>query len=205
LATSSFALPSSCTSTPGALALGEVEGDCEGGTLNKQADSFVVYSGAPTTTVTGLSHLEGESVDVWADGADVGQHTVSGGTITLTTAASNVVAGLHYTGRFESVPKLFGAHGMLQRAIVHHVALMLYQTHAQGLRYGQDFDRLDDLPLIYQGATVDGDTVHALYTGDAVTLPGQWGPDTRICLEAASPRPCTILCAVFAGVSHDKA
>ena len=62
--------------------------------------------GSPTTTITGLSHLNGMTVQVWADSA-VGNvalnpatgtaYTVSGGSITLQQAASNVLVGLSYT------------------------------------------------------------------------------------------------------------
>lgn len=62
--------------------------------------------GSPTKTITGLSHLNGMTVQVWADSA-VGNvalnpatgtaYTVSGGSITLQQAASNVLVGLSYT------------------------------------------------------------------------------------------------------------
>ena len=62
--------------------------------------------GSPTKTITGLSHLNGMTVQVWADSA-VGNvalnpatgtaYTVSGGSITLQQAASNVLVGLPYT------------------------------------------------------------------------------------------------------------
>ncbi len=60
------------------------------------ADSFVRYSGDPTTAVYGLSHLEGKAVDVVADGFVVPGKVVSGGFVTLDYAASEVVVGLHY-------------------------------------------------------------------------------------------------------------
>jgi hypothetical protein len=60
------------------------------------ADSFVHYQGAPATVITGLDHLEGEAVDVVADGFVVTGHTVASGQITLATAASDVYVGLHY-------------------------------------------------------------------------------------------------------------
>lgn len=62
--------------------------------------------GSPTNTITGLSHLNGMTVQVWADSA-VGNvvlnpstgtaYTVSGGSITLQQPASNVLVGLSYT------------------------------------------------------------------------------------------------------------
>ena len=83
--------------------------ECVGGALNKQADSFITYTGAATTTITGLSHLEGESVVVWANGTDIGTtssytqtYTVSSGQIVLPAAYTNVVVGLPYTAQWKS-------------------------------------------------------------------------------------------------------
>jgi hypothetical protein len=66
-------------------------------------DSSVTYSGVAATTITGLSHLEGANVSVVANGSVVsnaftgeGVLTVSGGQITIPTAATVVNVGLHY-------------------------------------------------------------------------------------------------------------
>lgn len=60
------------------------------------SDSSVIYNGAPTTTISGLDHLEGQSVCVLADGSPVADKTVSGGEIELDDAAAIVIAGLPY-------------------------------------------------------------------------------------------------------------
>jgi hypothetical protein len=63
-------------------------------TLN--TDSALTGTSAPAkTTWTGLSHLEGETVDVVADGVAV-TATVASGQIVLATAALAVEIGLHY-------------------------------------------------------------------------------------------------------------
>lgn len=67
-------------------------------------DCADTYSGAPTTTIGGLAHFNGEEVAVVADGSYAGLFTVSGGTITLTTAASNVVVGHLMTRRLKTLP-----------------------------------------------------------------------------------------------------
>ena len=116
--------------------------DCRGDKpLCKLADAHITYSGAATTVITGLSHLEGQPVVVWADGADVGtddtvvpwvqRYTVSGGQITLATAASNVVVGLGYTSKFQSA-KLGSQGGVTplnQQKKTHHIGLILADTH----------------------------------------------------------------------------
>lgn len=183
------------------------ETECRGGTLNKQADSFVVYSGIATTTITGLSHLEGESVVVWADGADVGTddssttwtqtYTVSSGQITLATAAENVVVGLPYTAQWEST-KLGMQMSQIQSTLnskkkIDHLGLVARWVHAKGLRYGTDFSTLYDLPEIEQGTTVTANSVRTEYDEQTIPFPGRWLTDARMCLQAQAPRPCTLL------------
>jgi hypothetical protein len=74
--------------------------------VNAAEDSFFVdsglsYDGSPATVISGLDHLEGEAVDVLADGNVLAGHTVSSGQITLVRAASKVHVGLNYTPAIE--------------------------------------------------------------------------------------------------------
>lgn len=181
------------------------EAECQGGTLNKQADSFVVYSGAALATITGLDHLEGEEVVVWADGADVGHdtsdariYTVSGGQITLATAASNVIVGLPYTAQWKSGKLVQLANGNALKASkqIKGLGVILKNTHYKGLKFGQDFTHLDDLPSMEFGAPVAAGTIHADYDEQSFGFPGEWTTDSRLCLQAMAPRPCNILAAV---------
>lgn len=72
-------------------------------------DSALTYDSTETSTITGLWHLEGETVYALADGAKQGPFTVSGGTITLTTAASKVHVGLQYQTTIETTDIEAGA------------------------------------------------------------------------------------------------
>jgi hypothetical protein len=60
-------------------------------------DSGLSYNGAAATVISGLDHLEGETVAILADGNEVASQTVTSGAITLTRAASKVHVGLSYT------------------------------------------------------------------------------------------------------------
>lgn len=188
--------------------------ECVGGTLNKQADSFVTFTQSSSATVTGLSHLEGEEVIVWANGKDYSPgngddqttFTVTSGSITLPAAVTTGVVGLPYKGRFKSVKLAYmmTANGPLmvtsaltQRKRINQMAFCMLDVHHKGLRYGRSFDNMDDLPQVYQGATVATDTVHSEYDTDATTFNGGWETDSRICLEMHAPRPCTLLGAVI--------
>lgn len=69
------------------------------GTANEMCylDAAVLKTGASSTSVTGLSHLNGKAVYALADGIVRGPFTVSGGAITLSVAASTVWVGIPYT------------------------------------------------------------------------------------------------------------
>lgn len=182
------------------------ESECRGGLLSKCADAHVVYDGSAITTVAGLGHLEGETVVVWADGADAGSAIVTGGQITLATAASKVVAGLGYAARFKS-SKLAYASGLgtaiLQRKRISQIGFVLADTHKRGVRYGQDFVTMDDLPAIeeYEAVTAE---VWESYDNETIEFPGSWDTDSRICLEANAPRPATVLGMAFVVETNDK-
>ena len=187
-----------------------MESECIGGALNKQADSFVTYTGAATTTpfTNELLHLRGETVVIWADGKDVGTDVVTaGGALTspLAVAASNVVAGLGYTAQFKStkLAELDGI-GLLEHKKVNRIGFIAENLHYQSLQYGPDFNNLSDMPKEYQGEIQPEDTIYATYHEDNFPFGGSWNADSRICLQAAAPRPCTILAAIAEMQSLEK-
>jgi hypothetical protein len=174
-----------------------LESECVGGLANKQADSFLHYSGVQTYTISGLAHLEGESCVVWADGVDVGLHTVTGGVITLTNATSEAVVGLPYTAQFKSVRLALTGAQMVSRSRIARLGVLLANSHAQGLQYGPDFDTLDDLPDIEAGVIVDATGTWSSYNYEYFSFNGSHTVDSRLCLQAAAPRPCTVLAVVM--------
>jgi hypothetical protein len=179
-----------------------LEEEAVGGQLNKMADSFTTYTGAATTTpfTTELVHLRGETVIIWADGLDVGSDTVTAAgalTSALATAASNVVVGLEYEARFKGtkLAQMDGI-GLLEKKKVTRLGFIAENMHYQGLQYGPDFDNLSDLPRLRRGAGAAVNEMYATYHEDDFPFGGGWDPDSRICLKATAPRPCTILAAI---------
>jgi hypothetical protein len=162
------------------------------------ADSYIAGTGAGSATVTGLSHLEGETVCLWGNTKNLGTYTVSGGAISASetlTAGVAYCVGLPYRARWKSA-KLMAMgdqmpFGKLKR--ISKLTLVAANMHHEGLTYGQDFDNLDPLPEVEEGATVAADTVWTSYTYDAFELNGVFDEDARLCLEANSPRAVTVL------------
>lgn len=184
-----------------------LESEAEGAARTILTDSTVIWTGASSTTITGLSHLEGEVVTVWANTKDLGTYTVSGGQITISEAATTAYVGLAYTADFESAKMALGiatGQPLTQRQRLDHVGLVLANTHYQGLQFGQDFNHLTSLPLIEGGTDVTANSIHTTYSEDSIPMNGKWDTDTRLCLRAVSPRACTVLAAVIVGAGHVK-
>lgn len=196
-----------------------LEDNCIGATVSRQADSHIIFSNAPaSTTVSGLEHLEGEEVVVWADGlcmsdasGEIETFTVSGGEITLTHMGSAYEAttgmvGLAYEARFRS-GKLLQLQVQLGSAISSHknisqLGLILRYAHPKALEFGRDFDNMDPMPEVEEGAIIDPDEVREDYDGEAISFPGSWGTDERLCLKATAPRPVYVLAAMIKADGH---
>lgn len=186
------------------------ESEAVGGETNILTDSTVEFDfgGSPSATITGLGHLEGEEVRVWADGKDAGVFVVASGAVTLPAAVAKGSVGLGYRARFRSA-KLTqtlgdGRTSLTQPQRVDHVGLVLRDVHARGLRYGQDFEHLDDMPRRERGAPVHPDAVREVYDEQTLPVNGKWSSDARICLEAESPRPVTVLAAIVEHATNWK-
>jgi hypothetical protein len=184
-----------------------LESQCIGATLNRQADSFVVWTGSSSTTITGLSHLEGESVVVWAGGKDLGTYTVTSGQITgVSESVTSAVVGVAYEAAFKSskLSRAQGGTALTQPKRISHLGLVLVNAHYQGLQYGPDSATLEDMPLVENGTAVASNTVHATYDEMSFEFPGRWDTDSRLYLKAMAPRPCTVLAAIMSVETHDR-
>jgi len=181
------------------------EDQCRGGVNNLQADSFVQVGFAPAglTIPAGLGHLEGETVVIWAEGKDRGTGVVSGGAVTVTDGGENfesAVVGLPYTADYQSAKLAMQTQAgfdLTRRKSIAEMGLLLTDTHYQGLQYGPDFNSLDDLPLVEEELETPADTIWDEYDQDMIDFPGDWDTDSRICLRASAPRPCTVLAVVL--------
>ena len=179
------------------------ETECRGGTTSKNMDSFISVTNSPASvTVSGLTTLEAESVVVWADGApvldsnnDPQTFTVASGSITLGTAATNIVVGLSYTGQWQStklgtslseIQTLLGSHKQIG-----HISFILAYFSRAGFQFGPDFDHLDDMPGVEGGTTAA--SFSTAYDEEMILFPATWTSDLRLCLQAKSPMPLTVM------------
>lgn len=100
-------------------------------------------TGTKTSTIDTLTHLEGETVRVYADAAPQPTREVSSGTITLELPADHVIAGLGYDSNFETLPLAVGTRensSVGQRKRIHRMIVQLLDS--MGLKYGVSADNL---------------------------------------------------------------
>lgn len=183
------------------------ESNTEGGSTNKIADSFVYYSSPGSATLTGLDHLEGETVVIWADGVDVGTDTVVSGSVTLSSAPTTACVGLGYTWQYKTSKLAYAAAmgtALNQKKRVNQLGIIAQNLHPTAFQYGPDFDHLYDLPAVEGGQVIDSDAIRAEYDEETFPFAGVWDTDSRICLQGSAPKPCTLLAIVFNIETHDK-
>ena len=169
--------------------------------IEEHFDSALVLV-SPGSTISGLDHLEGQVVGVWADGVDRGTYTVSGGSIAVPGAYTNVVVGLPYVADFRSnkVGGYMATTVQGQRKRIHDIHLSMLNYWPGSLSHGPNFDTLEQLPDMEDGTNVDPDSLVVDYDETPIEFNGENEVDPRICLRATAP--CTILSMTY-GVLHD--
>lgn len=165
-------------------------------------DSGLTYSGAPATTIAGLDHLEGESVQILADGAAHPDRVVSAGAITLQRAASLVHVGLGYESALESLDLESGsAIGTAQtkKKRINKVAVRLLET--LGCEVGRD-GRMDTVQFRAGGDPMDASP--PLFSGDKfVEFPTGWDNAATVRVSQRQPLPCTVTAIVPSITTND--
>jgi len=159
-------------------------------------DSYKVLTGS-ISSITGGTHLAGETVQVWADGARRADVTLDGsGVAALGATYSRLVYGKRYSGTFKSV-KLSYAAGLGaaigQTKIVHGVGLLLSNSCLDGVLIGSDADHTDPMPAIINGLERTASQFFTHYDQDIFPINSDWGPDARVYFSVDSAEgPCTV-------------
>ena len=160
-----------------------------------QTDSAIVYvSATPTRSVPGLSHLEGETVEVVADGSYRGTKVVSMGSITTDEEYSKFEVGLHYESK-----------GVTMRPTIPNMVTegLPRSWNTLYLRLKDTVGgRLNGRPIAYKPSPL---TTLVPFTGDHKVTGGSWDTEGRVTFEQTEPYPMTVL-AIFGTLSvgdHD--
>ncbi|MEA1938589.1 MAG: hypothetical protein U9N14_05825, partial [Pseudomonadota bacterium] len=168
---------------------------------NDKDDLFFVdcglsYTGVPATEISGLDHLEGETVSILADGAAHPDRVVTDGAVTLMRSASSVHVGLGYTSRLTTLDLNAGSAAgtaLGKPTRVHAVTVRFLET--LGAHAGFDADHLD--PVLFRTGASSMDASPPLYTGfKRIAFPKGWDRAARVHVTQNQPLPCTITAIV---------
>tara|TARA_R100000734_G_C3319022_1_gene114054 strand:+ start:1570 stop:3558 length:1989 start_codon:yes stop_codon:yes gene_type:complete len=159
-------------------------------------DSGLAYNGSATTTLTGLDHLEGETVKIIANGATHPDKIVSSGSITLDRSVTNAKVGLGYNSILKTMRLDDGA-GITDQTKtkrIYDVTVRFFET--VGAKVGPDEDNLDIIPFRDSSAAMTAPV--PLFTGDKETeFPSDYGTNGFVVVKQDQPLPTTIL-AIYA-------
>lgn len=164
----------------------------------------LTYSGVPVTSVTGLDHLEGETVKVVTDGAVHPDKTVTGGAISLDTEAETVHVGLGYVGRVKTMRLEGGsAEGTSQGKVKRVGKVVIRVNRSLGGKVGPSFSDMQDLQ--YRAPADSMDDPPPLYSGDKIlTWTSGFETDGYICVEQDQPLPFDLVAIYPQVVTSDR-
>lgn len=156
-------------------------------------DCSGTYNGTPTTTISGLSWLEGMPVSILADGSVEPEQIVKDGKITLEQEASVVHIGLPYTADLQTLPVALamqdGSYGSGHMKNVQKVSVRL--VNSSGLAAGPSFDKLTEYPA--RGTEFAGNAPSPVAGETTTQINPRWGDGGQICIRQQYPLPLKIV------------
>lgn len=175
---------------------------------DSQEDSFYVdsgltYSGPAVNVLSGLGHLEGQTVKALVNGATHPDRVVTGGQITLQRTTTKAHVGLGYSARLRTMRLEAGGNfGTSQGRVKRAAEVIIRVLNTLGLKYGARFDALDEVSFRKPADPMG--TAPPLYSGDLrLSWPGGYETDGYLCFESSDPLPCTIEAVAPAVVTND--
>ena len=172
--------------------------ECVGDTVSKNVDCHVEFEANASATLTGLDHLEGLGVVLWADGKPYPDTImVVDGEIEAPVSVNDAVVGLPYDGRFMSAKLAQGAvagTAISKQKRVDHVSLVMNNVGWFGVKTGKDFNDMHHLPYtLGNGRPLALTEMIENYDFAQQHFNGGWGPDSRLCFKVSSPYPATFM------------
>ena len=154
-------------------------------------DSGLTYDGPPAGTISGLSHLEGCTVSILADGAVHPPRVVSSGAVQLDVEASVVHIGLPIEADAQTLPLAFEIQGFGQgrQKNVNKAWLRVYRS--SGIFAGPSFDRLTEAK---QRTIEPYGSPPALKSEEIpIVITPSWTDNGQVCVRQSDPLPLTIV------------
>jgi hypothetical protein len=170
-------------------------------------DYAVSLWGLSVSSISGLDHLEAETVKVLLDGGtDKPDKTVSNGTITLSNDGFVASIGLGYTQTIKTLPQEAGAQrgtaqGKIQR--ITEAAFKLNRSH-RGFEVGGSSDELETVSF-RDPSTLMG-TAETLYTGTLANIPirNDYTYGSQLIISNSDPLPIELMSLITTIDTQEK-
>jgi hypothetical protein len=148
---------------------------------------------AGVTSITGLDHLEGETVKLTSRGKVIATEVVSSGAITLTSGVYNYQVGLPYKMKVRTMRLAVPPPSTIQTRIKRIISTVVRHIKSVGGRAGQEYDGVEYL----------GD-INATYSTDSKDTPkddrltfGGFSEDAYVTIVSDEPLPFTVLATII--------
>lgn len=154
-------------------------------------------------TITGLSHLEGEDVEVVLDGQYAGVSTPVNGDMDITSEGDRALCGLNYVSRLKTMAIDAGSIlGSAQGVPKKIDELCIKFERTVGAKFGAVEESLDAID--FREFQYEDDEPIALFTGDKnVPFPQGYDREVHVIVEQDKPFPCNVTSVVMKGQTND--
>lgn len=155
-------------------------------------DSGLTYEGAPATVMTGLDHLEGETVVALADGNVVADLVVADGSVTLPRAANVVHVGLFHPAEIETLPPAINLKelGSTRGRATKASGVNIQVEKTRGIKVGGSGRRMAE--IVQTGGDLSDEIGLATGMLRQNVFP-DWNRDGTVVIRQDHPLPMTIL------------
>lgn len=153
-------------------------------------DCGLTYDGTPVSTLSGLDHLEGETVSALADGAVVRDLVVTSGDITLPAPASKVHVGLPITATVQTLPFAVEVMGYGQEKPKNINGVFLRVKDSSMVKAGPSLDRLR--PFAQRTTEPWGSPPDPVSGVIEIDVDPEWSLDGQLYIQQEDPLPITI-------------
>ena len=155
-------------------------------------DSGLNYSGDNTSSLSGLSHLEGEKVSIIGEGAAQNDKVVSSGAVSLDNAIEEANVGLGYTSDLQTMRLDEGFQETTQTKVkrIYDLSVRFHET--VGASVGPNADTLTAIDFRDSSASMDLPV--PLFTGDKhIEFDSDYGTEGLVYIKQPQALPMTIL------------
>ena len=155
-------------------------------------DCGLTYSGVSTTAISGLGHLEGQTVAILGDGAVMPQQVVTGGAITLPFAVTKAQIGLPITADLTTTPVAITGDATLGQSRIKNINKIWVRVYnSGGFSAGPDTAHLT--PVKTRHYETPGTAPDLITDEIPLFVTSQFNPSGRVTIRQSDPLPLTIV------------